>query len=536
MRQKTRILIYILIAITAVIMGTLAILQNHQAADKPVTAQEHIDLGRIYLTELSYEKAVLEFTEAIEIEPLNPDAYLGRAEAYVGMGDTEKAVEVLEEGFDKTGDGRIRDMLEKMQTDAIITSLVSEKEEMETLYIPISVKHFSKYNSTDIGSNIIPADKWNYYVQYDSNGNTTYVSLCKQKYERIDHLGVDVSISYYNDLFNIWIDGSDNKFINIPQPSPAFSYCNKDGDLLWYTETEYDENFRIIKQNYYNGNGYFSNYERYVYTPEGNISECYHKYGENDEYLYYDCVYDSNKKIATETHYYENGTSYFVSSYKYDANQNLISKTDNWGDTGETTYEYDLNGNLIKENHNSGTINYESTYKYDLNNNVIENTWKSGDVSYKYFYDTNGNKIKDITYDINGSVSSKTQYKYDSNNNRIWSYWEYDTGTHEELYTYDFNGNLIKEKYVHTHEDGEVYEHTYTYSYIYDSDGRIVEKTTTDEDKNEISNVTKYTYDLHGNLLNESKVSSNGEEYESNSYEYVKIELSKDFIDRCINK
>lgn len=93
MRQKTRILIYILIAAAAVIIGTLAILENHRA-DVPVSAQEHIDLGRIYLTELSYEKASLEFTEAIEIEPLNPDAYLGLAEAYVGMGNTEKAVEV----------------------------------------------------------------------------------------------------------------------------------------------------------------------------------------------------------------------------------------------------------------------------------------------------------------------------------------------------------------------------------------------------------------------------------------------------------
>ncbi|MCX4374914.1 MAG: tetratricopeptide repeat protein [Lachnospiraceae bacterium] len=113
MRQKTRIFIYILIAIAIVIIGTLAILENHQA-DSTVSAQEHIDLGRIYLTELSYEKAVLEFTEAIEIEPLNADAYLGLAEAYVGMGDTEKAAEVLEEGYGKTGDERFKSMLEEL--------------------------------------------------------------------------------------------------------------------------------------------------------------------------------------------------------------------------------------------------------------------------------------------------------------------------------------------------------------------------------------------------------------------------------------
>lgn len=124
MRQKTRILI----AVAVVIMGTLTILQNHQAANKPVTAQEKNDLVRIYLTELSYEKAVLEFTEAIEIEPLNADAYLGLAAAYTGMGDTEKAVEILEKGYDKTGDERLKDMLEELlplvpeKTTAVTTS------------------------------------------------------------------------------------------------------------------------------------------------------------------------------------------------------------------------------------------------------------------------------------------------------------------------------------------------------------------------------------------------------------------------------
>lgn len=129
MRQKTRILIYILVAIAVVIMGTLAML-NARQVDKPVSAQEHIDLGRIYLTELSYEKAVLEFTEAIEIEPLNADAYLGLAEAYVGIGDIPKAVEILEKGYDKTGDERLRDMLEELQPsepeETIVMTTVAE--------------------------------------------------------------------------------------------------------------------------------------------------------------------------------------------------------------------------------------------------------------------------------------------------------------------------------------------------------------------------------------------------------------------------
>ena len=123
MRQKTRIFIYILIAIAVVITSSITIINNHQKA-VPASVQEHIDLGRIYLNELSYEKSILEFTEAIEIEPLNPDAYLGLAQAYDGTGDTEKVVEILEKGYDKTGDERLKKML-----DDILNKLLPSPEE-----------------------------------------------------------------------------------------------------------------------------------------------------------------------------------------------------------------------------------------------------------------------------------------------------------------------------------------------------------------------------------------------------------------------
>ena len=113
MKQRTRILIYILIAITVVILGTMAIITNHNA-NKPVSVQEKIDLGHAYLLDLSYEKAALEFAEAIEIDPMNADAYLGLAEAYQGMGAIDKAIEALETGYEKTGDQRLKDKLDEL--------------------------------------------------------------------------------------------------------------------------------------------------------------------------------------------------------------------------------------------------------------------------------------------------------------------------------------------------------------------------------------------------------------------------------------
>ena len=135
MKQGTRIFIYILIGIAAVIMGSIGIIGSFK--EEAPSEQGHIDLGRVYLNELSYEAAVMVFSEAIEIEPLNPEGYLGLAEAYIGMGYTDKAVEALESGYDKTGDERLRDMLEGLLpeseetvttvTTALTTSVTTEE-------------------------------------------------------------------------------------------------------------------------------------------------------------------------------------------------------------------------------------------------------------------------------------------------------------------------------------------------------------------------------------------------------------------------
>ena len=51
--------------------------------------QEQYDLGMKYLSELNYEEAVAAFTEAISIDAKRPEAYIGRGDAYVGIGTDE---------------------------------------------------------------------------------------------------------------------------------------------------------------------------------------------------------------------------------------------------------------------------------------------------------------------------------------------------------------------------------------------------------------------------------------------------------------
>ena len=119
--------------------------------------KEQYDLGVRYLSEGNYEEAIIAFTAVIEIDPKNADAYLGRANAYIGSGETEKnlaaaledyqsvlelddtstdaylgiadvyirqgeyekAQDILEKGFEKTGDQSIANKLEEIKAGTI---------------------------------------------------------------------------------------------------------------------------------------------------------------------------------------------------------------------------------------------------------------------------------------------------------------------------------------------------------------------------------------------------------------------------------
>lgn len=66
-------------------MVLLAVMLLTACASKAAKAQEKFELGQKYLTEMNYTEAVASFTEAIELNPDDIEAYLGRAEAYIGL-------------------------------------------------------------------------------------------------------------------------------------------------------------------------------------------------------------------------------------------------------------------------------------------------------------------------------------------------------------------------------------------------------------------------------------------------------------------
>ena len=122
----------IIILLTAILFTTVLLI----ACSKPVetmSTTEILNLGEKYLLELNYEEAVVQFTKFIEVEPKNPRGYTGLAEAYVGLGDTDKAVATLKNGLEQLQDNlEIEKMLRKL-TDSDAESEQGNSNLQETI-------------------------------------------------------------------------------------------------------------------------------------------------------------------------------------------------------------------------------------------------------------------------------------------------------------------------------------------------------------------------------------------------------------------
>lgn len=84
--------------------------------------QKQLDLGQKYLEEADYANALIAFETAINIDANSVEAYIGAADAYIGLGQPDKAVEILDIGFNKTGNPILRDKYDYINREMLSTS------------------------------------------------------------------------------------------------------------------------------------------------------------------------------------------------------------------------------------------------------------------------------------------------------------------------------------------------------------------------------------------------------------------------------
>ena len=101
--------------VTSVLTLSIAVVVISNINSRPATADEMLSLGERYLLELQFEQALVQFLAVIEIEPMNVRAYLGAAEAFIGLGQQEDAINILRLGYERTGSELIRQKLEELE-------------------------------------------------------------------------------------------------------------------------------------------------------------------------------------------------------------------------------------------------------------------------------------------------------------------------------------------------------------------------------------------------------------------------------------
>jgi len=89
-KHKLHILLPVILVVLAVVAGLLY--NNLQGS---TSSNRHCQLGQQYLNKLDYAAAVLEFTNAITLDPTNQEARVGLAQAYSASGNQTMAQTVL---------------------------------------------------------------------------------------------------------------------------------------------------------------------------------------------------------------------------------------------------------------------------------------------------------------------------------------------------------------------------------------------------------------------------------------------------------
>ena len=418
MKAKLKIIIPIIVALAAIIIAVFAI---NFTSDTGVDINSLISTAQNYLNANNYEQAIAEFEKIIELDPKNVDAYIGLAEAYVAIGNTDKAVEILEKGISETGDQRLKDMLDELSPLEETTAATTTPTTITTTETTTTV--------TAPENEIVELDDGGYYeMAFNTNGDIIHED-------------------FYDENGNNWGSADVEYYPNGNKRSET--YYREDGT---YYVSEYDENGKILKQTNYNSDGSIYFYEINEYDQNGNLimiasyygddnslrSRSQYKYDENN-YETYGELYGSSryrKEVYTDENMQKEETMSWNVKYN---NDYTIVYTYDVGNSGTLQ----LGGyNNIKECYAYYENNYTHyVYAFDENGRRIShksyNSYNGESEKYsgrgEYFYDDNGREIEYRSYYIdwegNEVLSYKTAHTYDGLGNTLISTGYRDDGT-----------------------------------------------------------------------------------------------------------
>lgn len=290
--------------------------------------RKQLDLGQKYLEEMKYEEAVVAFNNAIEIDPMSVDAYLGLVEVYIRTGDFETALSYAQKGYDLTGDERLKEKIDMIESGNITASngwvmKKSQYDHGELMWYETYIYDLQgrkKITTLYNGANqLVGTGDW----QYDEQGNAL-VSYGWSSYTPDDPLSV--RMAKWEHQYD-----AEGRMLSLRR-------YDLTGVLQVFKEYQYDAEGRLTTEEEYNGNGELLESEENEYDSRGrNIAE--KRYNASGDLMFsYEYEYDAEDRTISRKDYDSSGSLVKYEIYEHDAEGR-------W--TG--TKEYDASGNLIGE-------------------------------------------------------------------------------------------------------------------------------------------------------------------------------------------
>ena len=101
------------VLVLAVVIAAIVLMFRTKVGGPSYT--ELIQSGNEYYTEGNYDKATELYKKAVESFPEKPEGYAGLADVYVAAQNTEKAADILQQGYERTRSAQLKTKLEGLQ-------------------------------------------------------------------------------------------------------------------------------------------------------------------------------------------------------------------------------------------------------------------------------------------------------------------------------------------------------------------------------------------------------------------------------------
>lgn len=226
--------------ITAAVLSLILMLSFTACGTKAEAGwQEQYDLGIKYVNEAKYEEAVLAFTKALEIDPMQTSVYISLAESYMRQGDYSSALSTVDKAIEVTG--RSQQLTELKNQIANLLNPGPARTERETY--PDGSFRIYEYRADDTLMRTLDYATEDYMyslTEFDSNGKTT-------RKEWYTESGGTEFIYEYDDRGNL-----------VRQ-----TYFDSDGNITYIRADDYNEENNCIRSTWYNADGTVDRTEEY---------------------------------------------------------------------------------------------------------------------------------------------------------------------------------------------------------------------------------------------------------------------------------